>query len=124
MKTKVVQVFSKKDEEFVNILINIGTKKNFARVLVFPLNRMEGTIREIERVADMSKPDVSQAVKYMAEQGWVKTEEIPPEKKGRSTKKVSLAIPFEDIMQVIEDTKKTQVNHQLALLQKARAFVA
>ncbi len=123
MKTKAVQVFSRKDEDFAAVLIGLGTKRIVARVLVFLLNRTEGTMREIERVADMSQPEVSQAVRYLMGKGWVKTEEIPPEKKGRPTKKISLVIPLDEIMQMIGEEKKTRVNHQLALLKKARAFV-
>lgn len=124
MKKRAVQVFSKKDEEFVKILIDLGTKRPVARVLVFLLNRMEGTMREIERVADINQPEVSQAVKYMVEQGWVKTGEIPPEKKGRPTKKVSLAIPLDEIVRMIGEEKKTHADPQLSLLQKVRTFVA
>ena len=124
MKKKAVQVFSKKDEEFVSVLIGLGTKRIVARVLVFLLNRMEGTMREIENVANMSQPEVSQAVRYMVEQGWVKTEDIPQEKKGRPKKKISLAIPLDEIVRMIGDEKKTHANHQLSLLKKARAFVA
>ncbi|PKG31103.1 MarR family transcriptional regulator, partial [Methanoregula sp.] len=102
----------------------LGTKRTVARVLVFLLNRMEGTMREIERVADMTQPEVSQAVRYMVEQGWVTTEEIPPEWKGRPLKLVSLAIPLDEIIQMIGEEKKTHANRQLSLLKKVRTFVA
>ncbi|HPJ97596.1 MAG TPA: MarR family transcriptional regulator [Syntrophales bacterium] len=123
MKNRVVQVFSKKDEEFVSVLISLGTKRPVARVLVFLLNRMEGTMREIERVTDMNQPVVSQAVRYMVEQGWVTTKEIPPEWKGRPIKLVSLAIPLDEIFQMIGEKKETHANHQLSLLKKVRTFV-
>lgn len=124
MKNRVVQVFSKKDEEFVSVLISLGTKRTVARVLVFLLNRMEGTMREIERVADMTQPEVSQAVRFMVEQGWVKTREMPPEWRGRPLKLVSLAIPLDEIVRMIGEEKKTHADHQLSLLKKVRTYVA
>jgi len=123
MKNRVVQVFSKKDEEFVSVLISLGTKRTVARVLVFLLNRMEGTMREIERMGDMTQPEVSQAVRYMVEQGWVKTREIPPEWRGRPLKLVSLAIPLDEIVRMIGEEKKTHADHQLSLLKKVRTYV-
>ena len=124
MKNRVVQVFSKKDEEFVSVLISLGTKRTVARVLVFLLNRMEGTMREIERMGDMTQPEVSQAVRYMVEQGWVKTREIPPEWRGRPKKLVSLAIPLDEIARMIGEKKEIHANRQLSLLKKVRTFVA
>ena len=35
MKQENVQYFTEKEEEIVNLLIEIGTKKNVAKVLVF-----------------------------------------------------------------------------------------
>ncbi len=124
MEKRAVQIFSKKDEEFVKTLVGIGTKRPVARVLVFLLNRPEGTMREIESVANMSQPEVSQAVRYMMDRGWVKTVEIHPEKKGRPTKLVSLKIPHDEIVRMIGEEKKNHVDHQLSLLKKARTFVA
>jgi predicted transcriptional regulator len=49
MEKRNISRFSKKDEEFVKVLVSIGTKRNVARVLVFLLDRIETTMREIER---------------------------------------------------------------------------
>lgn len=123
MKKKAVQNFSKKDEEFVNVLIDLGTKWPVARVLVYLLNREEGTMRDIENVANMRQSEVSHAVSYMVEQGWVRTEDVRPEKIGRPIKIVSLAIPRDEIARTIGDEKKNHADHQLSLIRKARKLI-
>ena len=49
MKQESVQYFTEKEEEFANLLIEIGTKKNVATVLVFLASTPEATSRAIER---------------------------------------------------------------------------
>jgi predicted transcriptional regulator len=77
MRQESVQYFTETEKEFANLLIKIGTKKNIAKVLVFLANTPEATPREIERGIDIRQPEVSIAIKYMAEQGWIKSIEIP-----------------------------------------------
>ena len=43
MRQESVIYFTEKEEEFANILINIGTKKNIAKVLVFLAKTPEAT---------------------------------------------------------------------------------
>ena len=71
MREEVVQYFSEKEEEFANLLIDIGMKRNVAKVLVFLIYAKEATSRSIERGIDLRQPEVSLAIKYMAGQGWV-----------------------------------------------------
>jgi predicted transcriptional regulator len=68
--TKNVMYFTEKEEEFANLLIEIGTKRNVAKVLVFLANIPEATSREIERGTDLRQPEVSIAMGYLMEQGW------------------------------------------------------
>ena len=49
MRTENVMYFTEKEEEFANLLIEIGTKRNVAKVLVFLANTPEATSRAIER---------------------------------------------------------------------------
>jgi predicted transcriptional regulator len=46
MRTESVMYFTEKEEEFANLLIEIGTKRNVAKVLVFLANTPEATSRE------------------------------------------------------------------------------
>lgn len=123
MIEKTIQLFTEKEEEFVNLLIEIGTKRTIAKALVFLANTKEATSREIERGTDLRQPEVSLAIKYMDEQGWIKSNEIPSDKKGRPVRNYALVIPVPDIMTCIEKQKKAEANNQLALIKKMRSYV-
>jgi predicted transcriptional regulator len=49
MKEQTIQLFTDKEEEFVNLLIEIGTKKTVAQMLVFLANTPTATSRDLER---------------------------------------------------------------------------
>ena len=72
MRTENVMYFTEKEEEFANLLIEIGTKRNVAKVLtVFLANTPEATSRAIERGTDLRQPEVSIAMRYLIEQNWI-----------------------------------------------------
>ena len=123
MLTKTIQLFTEKEEEFVNLLIEIGTRKNVAKMLVYLANIKEATSREIERGTDMRQPEVSMAIKYLVNRGWIKSRKIPSDKKGRPVKNYALAVPVPEIMSSIEKQKKTEANNQLALIKKMRSYI-
>jgi len=123
MRQQSVQFFTDKEEEFVNLLIEIGTRKNVAKVLVFLASTPETTSRGIERGADMRQPEVSMATKYLMDQVWIKSREAPSENKGRPTKVYELAKPITVIMDSIEKKKKIETNNQLALVKKLRDYI-
>ena len=123
MREETVQYFSEKEEEFANLLMDIGTKRNVAKVLVYLINTKEATSRAIERGIDLRQPEVSLAIKYMAGQGWVTSKEIPSDKKGRPNKKYALAIPVKDIMASIEKNTRDEANQQLALVKKMKNYI-
>jgi len=123
MRQQTIQLFTEKEEEFVNLLIEIWTKRNVAKMLVFLANTLEATSRDLERGTDMRQPEVSIAIKFLAEQGWIKNREAPSEKKGRPQKTYSLAIPVKEIMIAIEKQKKNEANNQLTLVRKMRDYL-
>jgi predicted transcriptional regulator len=63
------------------------------------------------------------ALKYLANQGWVKSLEKQSIKKGRPLQKYALAIPVKEIMARIEMQKKNEANNQLALIKKMRSYI-
>ena len=65
MKEQTIQLFTDKEEEFVNLLIEIGTKKTDAQMLVFLANTPTATSRDLERGTDLRQPEVSIAIKYL-----------------------------------------------------------
>jgi predicted transcriptional regulator len=117
-----IQVFAEKEEEFSSLLVQIGLPRNIAVLLVFLANIPEATSREIERGTGLRQSEVSVALRYLAELGWVKSREIPSHMKGRHMGNFSLAIPVREIMDRIGKQKRDEVNHKLALIRKMRSF--
>jgi predicted transcriptional regulator len=122
MLERTIQLFTDKEEEFVNLLVEIGTRKNIAKMLVYLANTKEATSRDMELGADMRQPEVSTAVKELASLGWIKERKIPSENKGRMIRKFSLSVPVKEIIATIEMQKKSEAGNQLALVRKVRSF--
>jgi predicted transcriptional regulator len=123
MLTKTIQLFTEKEEEFVNLLIEIGTKRTIAKALVFLANTKEATSRDLERGTDLRQPEVSIAIKYLEDQGWIKSWKTPSDKKGRPVWNYALAVPVPEIMTSIEKQKRAEANTQLALIKKMRNYI-
>jgi|SRR5208337_2719713 len=123
MRQESVQYFTDKEEEFANLLTTIGIKKNVAQVLVFLANTPEANSREIERGTDMRQPEVSIAMKYLLDQGWVKNHDNTSKNKGRPTKVYKLAKTIAMIMDSIEKEKKAEAKEKLALIKKLQNYL-
>jgi predicted transcriptional regulator len=123
MRLETVTYFTEKEEEFVNLLIKIGTKKNIAKVLVFLAKTPEATTLVLERGTDMRQPEVSIAMRYLMDQGWIRSRESSGESKGRPMKIYELVKPIPEIMDCIKNEKKNEASIQLALVQKLREYI-
>jgi predicted transcriptional regulator len=121
MRQENVTYFTEREEEFANLLIKIGIRKNIARVLVFFAKTPETTSRVLERSTGMRQSEVSITIRYLMDQGWIKFRESPSEK-GRPHKSYSLAVPIKEIIAAIEKSKKNEANNLLALLNKMRNY--
>ena len=105
------------------MLIEIGTKKNVATVLVFLASTPEATSREIERGTDLRQPEVSMAMRYLVNQSWIKSRENSAKNKGRPMKVYELVKPITEIMDSIEKEKKKEANNQLVLIKKLQNYL-
>jgi predicted transcriptional regulator len=123
MRQEDVMYFTAEEEEFANLLIKIGTKKNIAKVLVFLAKTPEATSHAIERGTGLRQPEVSLAMGYLMDQGWIRSRECKGERKGRPMKMYTLAKPINEILDYIENEKKIEVNSQLGLMQKLREYI-
>ena len=123
MRTENVMYFTEKEEEFANLLIEIGTKRNIAKVLVFLAGIPEATSRVIERGTDLRQPEVSIAMRHLMDRGWITSRESKTDSKGRPIKIYGLAAPIADIMESIENEKKEEATNQLVMIQKLRDFI-
>jgi predicted transcriptional regulator len=104
-------------------LIKIGTKRNVAKVLVFLAHTPEASSREIERGTDLRQPEVSIAMRYLAEQHWIASRDSKAENKGRPVKIYELSTSIDEIMDTIEKEKKKEAKNQLAMVQKLRDYI-
>jgi predicted transcriptional regulator len=120
MRQENVQYFTETEEMFLDLLVQIGIKKNVAKVLVYLAGVPQATTAEIERGTDMSQPEMSLAVKRLMELEWIRNHEIRTTSEGRPTKIYTLAKPKAEILETIERNKKNEMKDQLALVKKLR----
>lgn len=123
MRIETIQYFTEKEDEVVDLLIEIGTKRTVAKLLVFLANVSPASSRDIERGTDMRQPEVSIAMKYLLDRSWIKVRAEPAEHKGRPKKIYELAVPMKKIMDSIEKDKNQETKDQLALVKKMRDYV-
>jgi predicted transcriptional regulator len=71
MRVKTVRYFSGRDEALAEHLMKSGAGRNVARVLVFLAAVPEANSVEIEKRTDLRESEVSTAVKYLRERGWI-----------------------------------------------------
>ena len=123
MRQENVMYFTPEEEEFANLLIKIGIKKNITKVLVFLAKTPEATSHTIERGTGLRQPEVSLAMGYLMDQGWIRSRESLNNGKGRPMIIYELAKSIHEIMDFIENEKKVEASSQLALVQKLREHI-
>jgi predicted transcriptional regulator len=115
--------FTQREEEFANLLIRIGIRRNMAKVLVYLAHTNEATSRDIERGTDLRQPEVSIAMAQMIEQRWVENRESKADNKGIPVKIYRLAMPIGEIMDIIETEKRNEAQNQIILIQQLRNYI-
>ena len=121
MKRQTIHFFTEKEEEFATLLIEIGMKKNIAKVLVFLANITEASSRVIERGTDLRQPEVSTAIRYLDEQSWITSRVSKDKSRGRRVRIYKLVKPMNEIVAGIEKKSTVEVSKKLAAIQKLRA---
>ncbi|MDI6639918.1 MAG: ArsR family transcriptional regulator [Methanocellales archaeon] len=120
MKKLSVSILDDKDEEFANILMDIGLNRNVARTLIYLANADEVTSRSIELGANLRQPEVSIAMRQLRDKNWVVEREIKKEGKGRPLKCYKLSVPIQDIITHLEETKRKQAEKDLESIERLR----
>jgi predicted transcriptional regulator len=118
-----VLYFTKKEEEFTDLLITIGLPRIVAKVLVFLANAPEASSRDIERGADLRQPEVSLAMQYLYAEGWVASRLDKTDAIGRPQNIFRLARPIEEIIGRIQAEKESEIRRKMDLAQKIRNYV-
>jgi predicted transcriptional regulator len=124
MRSEKVMYFTPREEEFAQLLMDIGLKRNVAKVLIYLANTTDATSRDIERGTDLRQPEVSIAMRTLKENGWIESRESKAESKGRPVKIYTLSRPIEEIMDIIEKEKRKEVETQLDLIHKVRDYIS
>ena len=71
--------YSPEEEEAVNLLITVGTKRDVAKVLAFLVRAPEATCYAIECGTSLRESEVSRVMRYLDDRGWILRREIDQE---------------------------------------------
>ena len=124
MRQENVMYFTEKEEELVNLLFELGIKRNVAKVLVFLAKTPMVTFRAIDRGTDLRHLEVVTVVQYLKKQGWIKSQKNKAKSEGRPVTIYELVKPIAEIVNGIEKEKIKETNDQLQLIQKLRNYVS
>ncbi|MBN2109779.1 MAG: transcriptional regulator [Methanosarcinaceae archaeon] len=103
MREKKPHNMSKKEYEIVELLRKLDMNRPVALTLASLSGGEEITSRDIEYISNLRQPEVSIAMRYLKDNGWVEIrEEKKTEGKGRPVKLYRLITPLEEIVQTIE----------------------
>ena len=124
MRQENVMYFAEKEGELVNLLFELGIKRNVAKVLVFLAKTPMVTSREIVQGTVLRHLAVVAVMQYLKKQGWIKSQDNKAKNKGKQGKIYELTKPISEIVNSIEKEKIKKANDQLQLIQKLRDCVS
>jgi|GEM_PF-192892 len=87
--------------EKINLLYNLGLPKNIATVIVFLHENGKCISQQIEQKTGLRQPEVSIAMKELAEKGWLGKEVSRRKRKGRPIYQYYLAVPPKTIISTL-----------------------
>jgi predicted transcriptional regulator len=124
MRHENVIYFAEKEGELVNLLFELGIKRNVAKILVFLAKTPMVTSRAIVQGTVLRHLEVVAVLQYLKKQGWIKSQDNKAKSKGRPVKIYELAKPIPEIVNGIEKEKIKKANDQLQLIQKLRNYIS
>ena len=98
------------EREIINLLMEMGLSRKTATTLTY-LSQVDETIsKEIEEKTNLSQPEVSTAIKDLAEKGWIATRKLEQKEcKRRPVCSYKMTIPFSDAVNIVIENKKNQM---------------
>jgi len=107
-------ILSEKELNAADALKRLGIPKIENRILLCLFEKEGVTAREIERIADLRQPEVSNSTNALKRKGWIKASLTRKEGKGRPYDRFYLAKPIEDIRTDIQERvqKKMETEKQ------------
>lgn len=120
-------MLSEKELNAANAFERLGIPKIENRILLCLFEKEGVTAREIERIADLRQPEVSNSTNALKKKGWIKKTSIRKEGKGRPYDRFYLAKPKEAIIEDIQgmaykkmEIEKRDMNALCDMLDKLR----
>ena len=107
-------LLSEKELNAAKALKRLGIPGIENRILLCIFGKEGVTAREIERIADLRQPEVSNSTNALKKKGWIKATSIRKEGKGRPYDRFYLAKPIEEIRTDIQEwvQKKMETEKQ------------
>lgn len=111
---------SRRDEVLVDLLMETGIARNFAKTLVFMSKKDETTSVEIEKATGLRQPEVSIAMQDLRRRKWVDKRDIKKEGKGRPVHAYRLSVPWPEIIAQIDREEQVKIDKIEANRKKLR----
>jgi predicted transcriptional regulator len=109
-------------EEFASILMNIGLKRNVAKVLTYLAGGKEATSREIEIGSDLRQPEVSIAMREIRKLDWISERDGKNLGKGRPYRIYQLNKSLQEIIDYLEHEKTKESAITMMQIEKLKAL--
>lgn len=113
---------NEKREELSAIFIQIGLKRNVAKVLTYLSEVEEATSREIEMGSDLRQPEVSIAMREMRELDWISERDEKSPGKGRPYRIYKLNKSMSDIISYLEMKKREESKQAISQIQRLKSL--
>ena len=109
MKGKTGRVFTKQDEQIIELFTELGMPKNLVKTLMYISHVEDCRSGDIERGTDLLQPQVSVAVQELRRRGWVTKYDIKKKGKGRPVHHYRLTAPLSGLLKSFEQEKNQEV---------------
>ena len=109
-------------DEFASILIQIGLKRNVAKVLTYLAAVTEATSREIEIGSDLRQPEVSIAIREIRRLDWVMERDEKNPGKGRPYRIYRLNKSLSEIVETLEAEKSKESERIMKQIEKLKSL--
>jgi len=109
-------------DEFASILIQLGLKRNVAKVLAYLAAVTEATSREIENGSDLRQPEVSIAMREIRRLDWIMERDEKNPGKGRPYRIYRLNKSLSEIVETLEAEKSKESERIMKQVERLKSL--
>lgn len=120
MRESQIMVLDEDERKFVKLIEDLGVGSKVAKTLASLANGEELRSKEIQRITELSQPEVSMAINELKEDGFIEERMIEREKRGRPMMAYSLSKPISGIMKEIENKWRMEKQKEKRKIEKAK----